>query len=71
MWYAPKTWLACFLLASTFTVGEDLTGTVDNCKEEAGLQISTIFTNPVYYPHYGVWTSMAPLFGGMDGGVSS
>ena len=36
-WYAPKTWLSCFLLATTVTGGEDLTATGDNCKEEASL----------------------------------
>ena len=30
MWYAPKTWLACFLLATTkVTGGENLTATRD------------------------------------------
>ena len=37
MWYTPKTWLACFLLATTVPGGEDLTATGYNCKEEAGL----------------------------------
>ena len=39
-WYAPKTWLAFYLLATTtVTGGEDLTATGDRetCKVEAGL----------------------------------
>ena len=63
-WYASQTWLACFLLATTVTGGED-------CKEEAGLCISAILTNLIFYPHYEVWTSMAPLFGRMEEGDSS
>ena len=63
MWYAPETWLASFLLATTVTGEEDLKATGEDCKEEAGLRISMIFTNPVFYPHYGVWTLMALLFG--------
>ena len=43
-----QTWLACFLLAATVTGGEDLTATGDNCKEEAGLQTSMLFTNLVF-----------------------
>ena len=65
-WYAPETWLACFLLATTVTEVEDLTATGENCNS-----ISTIFTNPVFCPHYGVWTSTAPLFGRMEGSDSS
>ena len=30
----------------------------------------TIFMNLVLYPHYGVWTSMTPLFGWMERGDS-
>ena len=45
-WYAPKTWLPCFVLSTIVTGGEDLTLTGDNCKEKAGLWILTIFTNP-------------------------
>ena len=59
-WYAPETLLACFLLATTVTVREDLTATGDNCKEEAGLWIWMIFTNLV----------LALLFWQMEGGDS-
>ena len=35
-----ETWYAttCFLLATTVTGGEDLTGTGDSCREEAGCE---------------------------------
>ena len=31
-WYAPEIWLACFLLATTVTSGEDLTATGESWK---------------------------------------
>ena len=48
-WYAPKTWLACFLLATTVTGGEDLT--VSDRRQLQGERRPvnlTIFTNSVF-----------------------
>ena len=60
--YTPKTWCAVFLLA-TDTGGEDLSATKDRWRLlQVGNQAS-LFTNPVFYPLYWVWTPIRPLFG--------
>ena len=58
-----------FTCYSTVKGGEDLTATGANCKEKAGLWISTIFMNPPttefepqWHLCFGKWKGVIPLY---------